>query len=169
MAVVDIQSLTFRRFDLRDSDFTAGRDNDVALDAGDVGEIATAEVGEDGQLSGYEAVQYGQPPVNTGGDNLGNEIHMQFQSGAADVSDNAQFAFGARQKGELGGPNITGWISHRNQDASDPRQRYNLFPQSPVVKDGRELNIIAKDEAAALTVDLSENPGHLNIPCLGGK
>lgn len=170
MPVVNVGALDYRRITITDADFNASRDDDTSLNAGTVGEIAEAEVGEDSQLSSYEAVQYGAPPrTSGGGDNLGNEIHMQFQSGGSDIADNAQVAFGARLKGELGGPNITGWIDHRGQDSSDPRQRYNLFPQTPVVKAGRLLTILAKDEANALTVDLSENSGHLQIPALGGQ
>jgi len=170
MPVVNVDDLSYRRISVTDADFSASRDNDTALSAGTVGEIATSEVGSDGQLSSYEAVQLGQPPrPNAAGDNLGNEIHMQFQSAGTDIADNAQVAFGARLKGELGGPNITGWIDHRNQDNADPRQRKNLYPQMPIVIDGRLLVVLAKDEANAVTVDLAENAGQLQVPALGGK
>lgn len=173
MPVVDVNSLTFEPITLTASDFTASRDNNTSLSAGTVGEIATAEVGEDGQLSGYEAVQIGQPEVNSSGDRKGNELFMQLADGAdAEVADTVQAAVAARQKGELGGGaagSITGWIKHRGQDTTDPAQRQPIYPQTPVVKDGRLVQFLAKDETSSVTVNIDSTATQLEIPALGGK
>lgn len=170
MPVVDVSALTYEPITLTASDFTAARDDDSSLSSGVVGEIATSEVGSDGQLSGYDAVQVGQPESNNTGDRKGNEIFFKFQAGSSDIADTAQIKVSARQKGELGGGtpgSITGWIQHRGQDTSDPAQRRPLYPAQPIVKNGRLVQILAKDETASLTVDLSEST--FEIPALGGK
>jgi len=69
-------ALRFERAQLNASDFVAGRDNDTSLDAGQVGEIGTAEIGEDGSIAQYEAVQLGQPASNRTGDRKGNELFV---------------------------------------------------------------------------------------------
>lgn len=170
MPVVDVSSLTYEPIQLRDGDFSAGRDDDTALSAGTVGEIATAEVGEDGQLSGYDAVQVGQPPTNTGGDIAGNEAFVDLADSGGDVDDTSEFAIAARQKGELGGGpagSITGWISQRESDSSTVGERPKVFPQTPVVKDGRLLQLLFKNEAAQDTAALASST--FQIPALGGK
>lgn len=170
MAVVNVSELAFEPITLRPADFSASRDDDTQLSSGTVGEIATAEVGEDGQLSGYDAVQIGQPASNNTGDRKGNELFAKLQSGSSDVSDSVEFSIAARRKGDLGGGrggSITGWITHRGQDNADPAQRKPLYPQQPVVIDGRMLQLLAKDETAQVTVDLSES--EFEIPALGGK
>jgi hypothetical protein len=170
MPVVDVSSLVFERFTLRDADFSAGRDDDTSLSAGVVGEIATAEVGEDGQLSNYDAVRLGQPASNPTGDRKGNEQYVKLRAGSSDIADAATFAFAARKKGEIGGGTggmVTGFRKHRGQDNADPAQRDPLPPQNPVVKDGRVLQLLAKDEANSLTVDLSEST--FELPSLGGQ
>lgn len=170
MPVVDVNALSYEPIELTASDFNASRDDDTSLSSGVVGEIATSEVGSDGQLSGYDAVQVGQPAANATGDRKGNELFVKLQAGSSDIADTAQFAIAARQKGELGGGapgSITGWITHRNQDNTDPAQRRPLYPQKPIVKDGRLIQLLAKDETASVTVDLSEST--YQIPALGGK
>lgn len=171
MPVVNVNSLIFERFTLTDADFSAGRDDNTSLSAGTVGEIATAEVGEDGQLSNYDAIQLGQPQSNPTGDRKGNEVFVKLGDGSdTDISDSAMWSFAARRKGEIGGGSagmITGFRKHRGQDNADPAQRDPLPPQTPVVKDGRIAQLLAKDEAASLTVALTNS--EFEIPALGGQ
>lgn len=164
------RELTYKPFKLTDADFSAGRDDDTSLSAGTVGEVATAEIGEDGQLSNYLAVQLGQPATQQFADVQGNEIYVKLQAASADVADSVDWAFAVRDKGELGGGvagNITGFRTHRGQDNSDPRQRNKMRPQSPVARDGKILSLLVKDETQAVTVDLSESD--FEIPALGGQ
>jgi len=170
MAVVDVDSLIFEQFTLTQSDFNDGRDEDTSLSAGQVGEIGEAEIGEDGQLSNYDAVQIGQPPVNNG-DSTGNEPFVALDSAAdTDVADTAEWACAVRRKGELSAGQagmITGYVSHRRTNNTDPRQRTKLGPQSPVGKDGRVLQFLARDETSSVTVNLGEST--IEIPALGGQ
>lgn len=164
-------TLAYRRFKLTDSDFSAGRDNDTSLSAGTVGEIATAEVGVDGQLSAYLAVQLGQPAGSSGGDNQGNEPYIEMgDASPGDVSSSADWAFAVRDKGEVGGGregNITGFRTQRRQDNDDPRQRSSMLPQQPVAREGKILQFLARDETASVTVDISQT--NLEVPSLGGQ
>lgn len=170
MPVVDVNALTYEPIQLRDGDFSASRDDNTALSAGTVGEIATAEVGEDGQLSGYDAVQVGQPATNPTGDIKGNELFVDLADSGGDVDDTSEFALAARQKGELGGGasgSITGWISQRQSDSTTVSERPKVNPKQPVVKDGRLLLLLFKNEAAQDTVELAQST--FEIPALGGK
>lgn len=171
MPVVDLNSLDYERITLRSSDFADGQQNNTALGAGNVGEIATLEVYDDGQASAYEAIQIGQPPANATGDNLGNEVFVDMaDGGGTSVDDTVEFAIGARQKGELGGGSdgaITGWITQRGEDSSSAIERTPLSPHLPVVKAGALLNFLVKEEGSGTTVDRSQSVWE--IPALGGK
>lgn len=167
---IDPNSLSYERNTLHAADFNASRDDDTSLSAGTVGEIAEAEVGDTATLSQYQGVFVGQPASNATGDRKGNEVYMKLQSGGGDVADTVQWAFAARNKGELGGGkqgSITGFITHRGQDNADPAQRRPMNTSQPVVPDGRLLTLLAKDETSSVTVDLSES--EFELPIMGGK
>lgn len=169
-----VSGLRFQRAQLNASDFSAGRDNDTSLSSGQVGEIGTAEVGEDGSIAQYEAVQLGQPASNRTGDRKGNEQYCNIydSTGAADVADAAEYAVNARNKGELGGGaggTLTGWFKLRNADASDPAQRPPLYPQQPVVPRRRILSFQLKNENATVQGDITDGSTTVEIPILGGK
>lgn len=165
------RQLNYKKFTLTDSDFSASRDNDNQLSAGTVGEIATSEVGADGQLSNYLGVILGQQPDSVTGDTQGNEVYVSLgDDTAGDLGDTAEWAFAVRDKGEVGSGQagtITGFITHRGQDASDPRQRKSLNPQEPIARDGKVLQLLVKDETTADTVDISNST--FQIPSLGGQ
>lgn len=160
-----------RRFTLTDSDFVSGRDDDSQVSAGVVAEVATAQVGPagDGQLTNYREVQLGTSAAAPGEPNTpDNTMFVKLQAGGSDIADTAEFAFAAKFVGDLGGGpegEITGFRSHRGQDQSDPRQRTKLPPQEPTVPAGIEVQLLAKDETANLTVDLSEST--FQIPSVG--
>ena len=172
MPVVNINDLHYRPFTATDTDFTAGKDNDTSIPAGDVAEVGVAEVGDDGQLSNYDAVQIGQRPAATGGDNQGNEVFIDLAQGdGADAADTVEFAVAARRKGEVGGGvsgEVTGFRGTRGQDTADARQRTSLGPQSPVVRYGRVLQFLTRDEHAAHEVDITHAETTIEIPAMGG-
>lgn len=173
MAAVNVGNLRFRKNQISGSDFNAARDNSTSLSAGVPGERGELEVGEDGVAAQYDAVQLGQPQSNASGDRKGNEIYLALDDNSGSpVNDTVQFSFQVRNKGELGGGNagnITGFISVRNQDDSDPAKRRPLPPQRPVVPDGRLLTLVTRDETQSHNVDVTGSATTIELPILGGK
>lgn len=165
------RQLNYKKFTLTDSDFTASRDDNTALSAGVVGEIATCEIGSGGQTSNYLAVILGQQPDSVTGDTQGNEVFVSLgDASAGDLGDTAEWAFAVRDKGEVGSGQagtITGFITHRGQDNADPRRRKSLNPQEPIARDGKVLQLLVKDETTSDTVQIANST--FQIPALGGQ
>jgi len=171
---VNAGDLSYEQNTLHAADFNASRDNSVSLSSGTIGEIAEFEVGEDSTAAQYRAIFVGQPASNNTGDRKGNELYAQLYDGSpgSEISDTAQFAFAARNKGELGGGKqgaLTGFITHRGEDATDPAQRTPVNVNEPAVPDGRLLSLLAKDETASLTVNINSADTTLELPIMGGK
>lgn len=157
MPVVNVNDLEYEGGHLRSSDFNDGKDNGDTLQAGEVGEIATAEVGEDGQLSAYDAVRPGDHMDPTGNSPIG-KMYVDLQtSGSSSVADSVELRLVARDKNANRRVPITPWFSHRDLANSDPRLRTPLPPvvregQPFFVKDGRIISLEVKDETSTVEV-----------------
>lgn len=171
MPSVNVNELEFEGIHLVADDFTAGKDEGDTLAAGSVGEVATAEVTEDGQLSSYDAVLVGDELGPTGNSSKG-KMFIAFQGdqdgdGTVEaVPDDTQFRLVARDKNSNRRIPLTRWFQVRGEDNADPRLRTELLPREPAVKNGRIIGVEAKRESGTVVVSLADST--LELPARGG-
>lgn len=171
MPSVDPNALEYEGIHLTAADFTAGKDEGASLNAGTVGEVATAEVTEDGQLSSYDAALIGDELGPTGNSSKG-KMYVDLQGDqdgdgtVEQVPDDTQFRLIARDKNSNRRIPLTRWFQTRGEDASDPRLRTELLPRQPAVKNGRIIAVEAKRESGSVNVSLADST--FEFPARGG-
>lgn len=172
MPTVDPTDLSYEGIVLKSSDFTDGKDAGQSLTAGTVGEIFTAEVGEDGQLSGYDAIRLGDRP--NGADPAKGKMYISLTDDAgADLPDDTEVRFRFRDKNSNRNLPASPWFPLRDLDQSDPRLRRALTPRMRngkpwFIKAGRILVVEAKNESESITVGTLSQPHTLEAPARGG-
>lgn len=146
----------FEEIELTQADYVDGDDNNVSLSAGQRGEIAQLEVGEDGQASGYDILTVGGRKEGESDTNPAIFVNTKDGTGTAQA-DTVQFRWVAKDKNGNRVRALTPWISQREADNADPRQRpevvYRGFRNHTWVRDGKLLVLEAKDETASAQVD----------------
>lgn len=171
MPAVRPNELDYEGIKVTDNDFVSGSDEGSSIPAGEVAEVATSEVGEDGQLSSYDAVRLGDNMDPTGNSPQG-KLFVELQDANGNVLDpRTQIRWLARDKNSNRRIPITRWYSHRDLNKSDPRQRTPLPPTTRngapfFVKMGRLLSVEVKNEATSVTVDLTNSV--FDVPSRGG-
>jgi len=171
MPAVNPQSLDYEGIHVTQSDYVAGKDEGQSLSAGTLGEIAKAEIGEDGQLASYEAVRLGDNLDPTGNSPKG-KLYVELQDDGGSVVDSrTQLRWIIRDKNSNRRVPLTRWFPHRDLNESDPRLRTPLPPvtrgNKPFFgKEGRILALEAKNEAASVTISLANST--FETPARGG-
>lgn len=159
-------------------DFAAGADNGSQLAQGEIGEIATAEVGDENgvssALASWDIVRLGQPLGPTGRSALG-KLFMAIDDGAGSVvADQAKVRFISRPKNSHNLTPMTRWFSQRDLNESNQDQRVELTPVTDddgdalYVSDGRVVAIQAKNASAATTFDINGATSDAEVPLLAG-
>lgn len=170
MPAVRPGELEYEGIHLVANDFVAGKDEGT-LAAGVVGEVAPAEIGEDGQLSSYDAALLGDELGPTGNSSKGKMFvdlqGDQDSDGTVEqVPDDTQFRLIARDKNSNRRIPLTRWFQTRGEDNSDPRLRTEVLPREPAVKMGRIVALECKRESGSVDVSLSDST--FEIPARGG-
>lgn len=176
MATVNPQELDYEGIHLTQADYVAGKDEGQDLPAGTLGEVATAEIGEDGQLGSYDAVRLGDNLDPTGNSPKG-KIYVELQGdqdgdGTIELVDaRTQLRWAVRDKNSNRRVPLTRWFPHRDLAESDPRLRTPLPPVTKnnkpfFAKEGRLLVLECKNEATSVNVSLSDST--FEVPSRGG-
>jgi hypothetical protein len=149
----------FEQVTLTTADFNGSQYEDTSLSAGNVGELMTSEVEEDGQLASYDAVRLGQNLGPTGQSAQGKLfVDLQDSNGNA-VDDRTQIRVVARPKNGNSRKEIVGWQTIRDLDRDDPRQRLPLPPvtnangEAQIVGSGRIIAVEIRNPATSISVD----------------
>jgi len=156
---VNPKALQYEGDHLDEADFTAGKDNGEQLQAGVVGEVATAEVGDDGKLSSYEAVRPGDRTDTN--DATRGRIFVELEDGNGNtVSDKVQWRLAVRDKNSNRRIPVTSWYRQRDSNNQRPDHRMALRPVTRsgkpfFIKDGRVIVLEVKNESGTVTVDAS--------------
>lgn len=172
MPAVNPRALNYESIVLRLSDFTDGQQAGVTLSAGEVGEMFTAEVGEDGQLSGYDAIRLGDNP--SGADPAQGKLFISLTDDAdADLPDDTEVRFRFRDKNSNRAPPASDWYPLRDLDQGDPRLRRALSPRQKngkpwFVKTGRIIMVEVKNESQDISLGDTTNTHTLEAPARGG-
>lgn len=168
----NVPANSFNEIQVAQSDFNAAPAEGESVEAGEVAEIARAEISEDGQLSSYTTVQLGG---ETDPMQLSSEGKMFID--LRDTNDNkidprTEVRFIGRPKNGDERTDLTGWYPLRDLDRDDPRQRVPLDyvtdkkgrPQ--LVGRGRILAIEIRNGATSVTVSLSNST--IQVPAEAG-
>lgn len=160
----------FEQIELTQADFTDGQQNGTAVSAGEIGEFATAEVGEDGQLSGYDIVTVGGRKEDETDTSARLFVDIE-DGGDTDTEDTTQYRFVAKDKNGNRVRALTRWFSQRTSDTADPRQRpevvYRGFSNHTWVRDGKLLAWEIKNESTSITE--SRPNSVLQLPAIAGS
>ena len=165
----------FEEIQLTQADFTNGSDNTSSVSAGTRGEIGELEIGEleigeDGEASGYDILTIGGRKQSTNDE--GARLYVDLEdSSDTDIQDTAQFRFVGRDKNGNRVRPLTKWMSVRNADNSDPRQRpevvYRGFQNHTWIPNGKLVVLEVKDESTTVQESLANS--ELEIPALAGS
>ena len=162
---------SFEGISLSQADFSDAPATGTSIDAGEVREIARAEIGEDGQLSSYDLVRLGN---DQGGnpDSARGKLYAHLEDGSGNAVDNrTEVRFISRPKNGNRRTPLTTWHTLRSLDVDRPDHRIALRPVSkggkPVyIQDGRILAVEVRNEATSVTVDRSAST--IEAPARGG-
>lgn len=167
-----LNNVEFEGINISLADFVDGKDEEVSLAAGQVGEVFTAEVGEDGQLSSYDFVRLGDQLDDGNQDSAKGKLFVQLKDSAdAEIDQRTEFRFVARPKNSNSRTPLTEFIPLRNANQSDPSLRLPFTPltrggKPAVVKDGRVIAVEIRNAATSVTVDRTNSDA--DIPARGG-
>lgn len=171
MPAVNPKNLEYEGIRLHSNDFTAGDEEGTTIsETGRVVEIAVAEVGEDGQLSSYDAIRLGDRPVAD--DPTKGKLYMALQDSVPeDIPNTTEVRFSFRDKNSNRRLPATPWLSARDLDRDRPDHRHVLRPRvrngNPwYLKMGRLLVLEAKNEAESFEISLSNS--EIDVPARGG-
>lgn len=179
MSARDPTQLEYEGILLAESDFQAGKDEGETIQAGNVAEVATAEVNEDGQLASYDAVQVGDRMDATTRSARG-KLFVDLRTGNDSDSDGevdqvdkrTEFRLVTRPKNSNRRTPLTRWYSQRNLDRDDPRQRIPLPPtknengKDQLISSGRIIAVEVRNSATSTQVSLSDSD--FALPSRGG-
>lgn len=162
----------FEEIRLSADDFTAAPDEGSSVPAGEIAEIMRSEVEEDGQLGSYDAVQLGGRPDPTGNSAKG-KLYVDLRDGSdAAVDERTQIRFVARPKNGNRRTALTSWMTVRDLNVSDTRQRRPLPPVTAsdgdprVVSSGRIIAMEVRNAATSVTVSKANST--VSVPALSG-
>ena len=167
-----LEGVEFEGISISAADFTDGKDADDSIGAGEIGEVATAEVEEDGQLASYSYVRLGDSLDNGNQDSAKGKLFVELNDGDGNlVDERTEFRFVARPKNGNRRTPLTEFIKLRNANQEDPSKRLPFLPVSrdgrpAVIKAGRIIGIEVRN--AATSVRVSRSQSDFDVPARGG-
>lgn len=175
--MVTVSRRQMERFDwepihISASDFNASTYEDAALDAGEVGEVLEAEIGEDNQFASYDVVQLGDSLDGGNQDSAKGKLFVDLRDDSdGKIDERTEVRIVTRPKNQNRRTALTNWYALRDLDQTDPDLRIPLPPvtfdgRPAVVKEGRILAVEIRNSATSITVDQTNSD--LSIPAQGG-
>lgn len=148
----------FDRTTITDATLRAGSDDGSSYSAGDrPAEVAIAEVGEDGELSDYKAMVFGQFPFS-GGETTRAKPTVDIQNATpADVPAGTQFAFGGRRVGSTEQSKSVGYLNEDDYHAVSKELRDPIEPNRPFIVDGQLGTILARNAQTGFTPSFGDS------------
>lgn len=153
----DVKKAEYEDKALRDSAFTAGRDEGSTLTAGQTGEMATLEVGEDAALSEYIAWLAGSESEDSVKTGAGRAFFNGYSTDA-DADGNpdklpldTEVKLIVRGRRERDGPDMTPWITLGELWDDGMQGEYSLNPSPPIAKDRRVVAVHMRHEGQDIT------------------
>ena len=167
----ELEGTDFEGITISSADFDDAPDTGNSIPAGEVEEIARAEIGETGVFSSYDLVRLGDSLGPTT-DSAKGKIYVDLR----DTNDNAvdnrtEIRFVVRPQNGNRRVALTEFTPVRDLDRDDPRQRLALPPVSvegkpAFAEDGRILAVEVRNPATSVTVSRSNSD--MSIPARGG-
>ena len=167
-----LDNVEFEGINISTADFTDGKDEGETISPGDLAEVATAEVGEDGQLTSYEYVRLGDSLDDGNRDSAKGKLFMSLRNSAdEEVDERTEFRFVVRPKNGNSRTPLTEFIKLRNANQDDPSKRLPFTPVSidgrpAVAKDGRILAIEVRNPAESVEIDRANTD--MDLPARAG-
>lgn len=153
----EVKDADYSDHPLRDTAFSAGRDEGSTIAAGTVGEVATVEVGEDSALAEYIGWLVGsesEDGVKTGA----GRAFFNGYSTDADADGNpdklpldTEIRVVVRARKSRGGREMTPWIPLGELWDDSESGEYSLDPRLPVASHRRVVGIQMKNEGQDIT------------------
>lgn len=157
---------------LQDDDFTAAPAEGETIQSGETKEVFRAEVGEDGVLASYDALQLG----GTTGPNpksARGKIYVDIRdTNGNSISKTVEFRFVGRPRNENSRRALTPFYTLRDLDNDNPELRQALPPatnsrgQPTVVQNGRVIAVEIRTSGETAEVSLSEST--IEVPAIAG-
>jgi len=167
-----LNNVEFEGINVSTADFVDGKDEETSISAGDVAEVMTAEVGEDGQLSSYDYLRLGDSLDSGNQDSAKGKLFVDLRDASdSEIDQRTEFRFVTRPKNGNRRTPLTEWVNLRNANINDPSKRLPFTPVSrngkpAVVRDGRIVAVEIRNPATSVTVDRTNSDA--DIPARGG-
>ena len=153
-------------------DVPSATDGSIDVPAGEVVDVARAEVGDSGQLTSYDLVRLGQSLDSGNQDSPKGKIFMDGrESDDTEMDERTQFRFVVQPKNQNRTVPLTSWISLRDLNTERPDHRIPLTPvtkggKPAFAKDGRFITLQARNSAA--DVEFDRDNSDADIPARAG-
>lgn len=157
---------------LQESDFTPAPAEGEVIAAGETEEVFRAEVGKDGTLTSYNALQLGGSSGANPKSARGKMFINLRDTAGNDVSDRVEFRFIARPLNSNSRTALTPFFTLRDLDNNDPELRQALPPvtspegRARVIQDGRVIAVEVRSGSSSVEVSLSDSV--IEVPAIAG-
>lgn len=166
------RNATWEPIRLSEADFNDGKDEGSSISAGDVAEVATMEVGEDGAAASYDFIQLGGNLDSGNQDSAQGKIYAELKDGGdSEVDSRTQMRLVTRPKNGNRRVALTDWYTEGDVNQSDTANRIPLPPVTRngrrfAVSDGRIIALEVRNPATSVTVELDNTS--LSFPAQAG-
>lgn len=153
-------------------DVSKAEEGTIDVPAGEVVDVARAEVGDSGQLRSYDLVRLGQSLDAGNKDSPKGKIYMDGRGGDdTEIDERTQFRFVVQPQNQNRTTPLTSWISLRDLNTERPDHRIPLTPvtyggKPAFAKDGRFITLQARNSAT--DVEFNRENSDADIPARAG-
>lgn len=149
-----VEQYEFTSLVVDESDFDDTVDTGDTIPAGTTREVMSFELSEDGEMSVYDVLRFGENPDGVTNESPEGKLFAELKNPSGNVIDkSARFRVISRPRNDDETTEHTGWIRHRNAQQDDPSKR---LPLPPVTDDEGRPKIIKSNRIVAIEV---RNPG----------
>lgn len=174
MPVVNEANLNYEGLHITQADYVASKDEGDEIAPGEIAQVAKFEVGDDGQLSSYDAVRLGDRTDERGKSAQGKlfvDLFDDGEEGGEALDTRTQVRWVARDKNSNRRKPLTRWYPLRDLAQDRPDLRTPLAPVTSngkpmIVKSGRIIELEVKNQAVPVTVSLANSV--FETPARGG-
>jgi len=159
----------FKPIAVTDADMLAGQNDGSSVSAGNVAELAKAEIGEDGKLGNIKAVIVGQPPAPNHRTARAKPTTDVQNSTPADVPNGTEVAVVGREKEERGGDKAIQWSDEDDFSSVSKVDREAVEPRLPVILEGEMLAVNGRNESTSFTPSFSDSTYRIPVMAWNGK
>lgn len=168
-----MENYEFTSLVVDEADFNDTVDTGDVIPAGTTREVMSFELSEDGEMSVYDILRFGENPDGVTNESPEGKLFAEFRDpGDNVITKSARFRVISRPRNDDETTAHTGWIRHRNAAQDDPSKRLPLPPVTDengnplLIKQNRIVAIEVRNPGSDVTV--SRTNSEVELPAIAG-